>query len=107
MIGPNNLTPELRTVVCTLLAMQHCGNKPAHVYSLMQGLYDPRDLNHDNICDTTHKFSRILSRMHACGWITKVDSKGFILLTDTGDEAATDLRNYYEAAGILDFSLLP
>lgn len=106
MIDPNNLTPELRTVVCTLLAMQHCGNKPAHVVSLMDGLYDTRDPDHD-FADTTREFSRILSRMHACGWITKMDSKGFILLTDTGDEAATDLRNYYEAAGILDFSLLP
>ena len=106
-IDPLNLTPELRIVVCTLLAIQHCGNRPAHVYSLMEGLYDPCDLNYDNICDTTREFSRILARMHACGWITAVDSKGFILLTDVGDEAATDLKNYYSSMGVIDFATLP
>jgi Cdc6-like AAA superfamily ATPase len=106
-INPDNLTPELRIVVCTLLAIQHCGNRPAHVVALMEGLYDPCDLDYENICDTSREFASILSRMHSLGWITKIDGNGCVILTDTGDEAATDLKNYYEAAGILDFSLLP
>lgn len=106
-IDPLNLTPELRIVVCTLLAIQHCGNKPANVASLMDGLYDPCDLSYDTICDTTREFASILYRMHELGWITKIDGHGCVILTDTGDEAATDLRNYYEMMGVIDFATLP
>jgi hypothetical protein len=46
----------------------------------------------------------VVNRLYTLGWITRPDAEGRIMLTDTGDENATILRQYYEAAGVIDFS---
>ena len=103
-----NLHPQLQAVVVTLLTVQHCGNRPASIGQIMEGIYgDCRDMTTDQRIVACKEFARILARMHGLGWITRVDANGCIILTDIGDEKATVLKRFYEATGRINFSTLP
>lgn len=107
-IDLNNLSPELQTMVCTLLAIHHCGNRPADVGNLMYGLYGPTaSLTRAEQDSCAQEFAVVLSRLVHLGWITNMDANGCVILTDLGEEKATVLREYYAAAGIIDFSTIP
>jgi hypothetical protein len=103
-----NLHPQLQAVVATLLAIQHCGNRPASVGHLMDGIYgESRNMTPEQAIVTCKEYARILARMYGLGWITRVDANGCIFLTDIGDEKATVLKRFYEAAGRINFSAIP
>ena len=103
-----NLHPQLQAMVCTLLTIQHCGNRPASVGRMMDGIYgDCRDMTTDQRIAVCKEYARILARMYGLGWITRVDADGCIFLTDLGDEKASVLKRFYEATGRIDFSTIP
>ena len=103
-----NLHPQLQAMVCTLLTIQHCGNRPASVGHLMDGIYgDCRDMTAQRAIVVCEEYARILSRMYTLGWITRVDANGCIILTDIGDEKASVLKRFYQATGRIDFDSIP
>ena len=106
-IDLNNLPRELEIMVAVMLTVQHCGNRPADLGDLMNGLYGRvSDHTEESQMDCTNEFARILARLFTLGWITR-PMNGTIILTDIGDEKATVLRKYYQATGQIDFSTLP
>jgi len=95
---------EVRTMIALLLTIQHCGNRPACLGDLMRGLYGEADEHTpESQEECVDELATVLDRLYRMGWISR-PVNGKIILTDIGDEKATVLRNYFQAAGVIDFS---
>ena len=91
-------------MIALLLTIQHCGNRPACLGDLMAGLYGEADeYTPESQEECVDELATVLDRLYRMGWISR-PVNGKIILTDIGDEKATVLRNYFEAAGVIDFS---
>jgi hypothetical protein len=98
---PENLPRDLVQAMAVCITIQAFGNDPIHVQSIFDGLYGVGP----NIgMNTVGEFTALMERMHSRGLITMPSKTGTVILTDTGDEAATTFRNLWEGAGVLDLS---